>query len=145
MSSLFRVRVEEVKEKSCILRLYIIHPDQNRFYASTSFALQLLWDPTHPAYGIDTELGRAISVAEIGNVKFVLKNQDRFIRSVKFVDLKNYPVAAKFNHMTKDELEAYWANEEGLPQAVIQIKVSDHKWLSHLRVGMEWETAAYNM
>jgi len=42
MSELFRVKVLRVAENTVTLQLRIIHPDQQRFYTTRSFALQLL-------------------------------------------------------------------------------------------------------
>ena len=144
-SPLFRVRVEGLEKSACTLRLFIIHPDQKHFYATRAFALQLLWDPVHPSYGVEWELGKSISLGEIQDVDFVYEHQDKFVESVEYVDVKNYPITADIDGMSENDRRAYWENESGLPQAAIRIEVTAPKWLEHLKLGMEWETTAWNM
>ena len=47
--------------------------------------------------------------------------------------------------MSDKEFDQYWKNEAGLPQALMEVTVTDAKWISHLAPGMEWETTAYDM
>lgn len=82
---------------------------------------------------------------DILNEDFVQENSSRFIKSVNIKDLKNYPRDVNFDEMSEDEFDAYWENEEGLPQATLVIQVTDPKWIAHLESGMEWETAAYDL
>jgi len=127
------------------LRLFIIHPDQERFYATAPFALQLLWDPTYPPGKIKTALGSEISVQDIGDVDYVYENVERFIESVEYLELYNFLRMINFDQMSEEECNSYWKNEDELPQALICIKVTDSKWIAHLQVGMEWNTSAYSM
>ena len=144
-SALFKVRVESTGEMACNLRLYIIHPDQDRFYATAPFALQVLWDSPQKSGKDANALRQAISMHDISNEHFVYNHIDRFIESVEYIERKNYPRKINFDGMSREELNTYWSNEEKLPQAVIHITVTDSKWIEHLRPDMEWTTSAYNM
>jgi hypothetical protein len=148
MSALFRARVENIQGLECQIRLYIIHPDQTRFYASQSFALQLIWDATR-APDVTNEqsspLALEISIDEICDPQYVIENQDKYIELVRYLEYKNYPRTVNFEEMTEEEFDAYWKNEEGLPQALLLIQVTDLRWIAHLSNGLVWDTSAYNI
>ncbi len=143
MSELFRVKVLRVAQKSVTLQLVIIHPDQQRFYTTRSFALQLLWEPTHLSYEFEGErvyhhapsaLGQTLTVEHLMDAEFVIAHQAHFIASVALLETANYP---------PESLD--WDDEESLPRAVLEITVTEPRWLAHLQAGMAWESAAYNM
>ena len=81
MSALFKARVEKLDGQTAQIRLFIIHPDQTRFYLSKNFVLQVLWD----AFGAakkDSEgspLAQAISTAQILDSSYVVGHHDDFI------------------------------------------------------------------
>ena len=114
---------------------------------SKNFVLQVLWD----AFGAakkDSEgspLAQAISTAQILDSSYVVGHQDDFIESVECLSLRNYPRTVDFEAMSDKEFDQYWKNEAGLPQALMEVTVTDAKWISHLAPGMEWETTAYDM
>lgn len=146
MSALFRARLEKIKGRECQIRLYIIHPDQTRFYASKSFALQLLWDAVRSpdvTDGQSSPLGLAIRAGEICDLEYVTQHEDSYIESVRYLERKNYPRSVNFEGMTDEEFDNYWNDEEGLPQAVLLIQVTDPRWIAHLSNGVMWETSAY--
>ena len=148
MSELFRVEVLRVAENTVTLQLVIIHPDQQRFYTTRSFALQLLWEPTHLSYEHDGEtiyrhepsaLGQAITLETIQDRDFVIARQAEFIAAVALLETVNYP-ADNYPFGAVD-----WDDATSLPRAVIAITVTEAQWIAHLHAGMTWESAAYTM
>lgn len=143
MSELFSVEVLRVAENTVALQLIIIHPDQQRFYTTRSFALQLLWEPTHLSYQHDGEtvyrhapsaLGQAITVEAIQDRDFVIAQQGQIIASVALLETVNYPLGA-----------VDWDDAATLPRAVLEITVTEPHWIAHLQAGMTWDSAAYSM
>jgi hypothetical protein len=142
MSTLFKACLEKIEGLKCQIKLYIIHPDQTRFYASKSFALQLIWDATRAFESCPLAL--EIGADKISDPEYVLKHQDSYVESVSYLEFKNYPRSVSFDDMTDGEFNKYWKDEEGLPQAVLQIQVTDFRWIAHLSNGLVWETSAFN-
>lgn len=143
MTALFRVRVEGCESKICQLRFFIIHPDQKRFYASLPFALQVLWDGAENRDA--AHLTQTISLKQRCDSQFVVSHCEEFIESVEYLERRNYPRSIDFESMSSNEFQEYWKNEYGLPQSVLQIIVTDSRWIAHMNIGMTWETSAYNM
>ncbi len=148
MSALFKARVEKLDDQTAQIRLFIIHPDQTRFYLVKNFALQILWDAIDASKargGASIPLAQAISTDRILDSSYVVAHQDDFIASVEYLSLKNYPRTVDFEAMSDKEFDQYWENEAGLPQALMEVTVTDPKWIAHLAPGMEWDTTAYDM
>jgi len=148
MSALFKARVVKLDDATAQIRLYIVHPDQTRFYTSKNFILQLLWSALRVAKAKRNKkrpLAQAISAEEILNRDYVLEHQDDFIETVECLELENYPRTIDFEAMSDKEFDQYWENEAGLPQALMEVTVTDPKWIAHLTPGMEWNTTAYDM
>jgi hypothetical protein len=154
MSELFRVQVLHIVRDTVTLQLVIVHPDQRYFYATKSFALQLIWEPVYVSYEFEgntvcvheaNALGAAVSVENIQDAHFMITHQDRFITSVEIVETANYPVQVAFDTLSDSEFEAYWKDLTHLPQAVLKITVIEPKWIAHLKAGMAWDSTAYNM
>ncbi len=148
MSELFRVEALRVAENTVTLQLVIIHPDQQRFYTTRSFALQLLWEPTHLSYEYDgktvyhhapSALGQAITVENIQDRDFVITHQAQIIAAVARLKTVNYP-ADNYPFGAVD-----WDNATSLPRAALEITVTEPRWIAHLHAGMVWDSAAYNM
>ena len=148
MSELFRVEVLRVAENTVTLQLVIIHPDQQRFYTTRSFALQLLWEPTHLSYQQagktvyqhdPSALGQALTVENIQDRDFVLAQQAEFIAAVALLETINYPA----DNYPSSEVD--WDDVATLPRAVLEITVTEPRWIAHLQAGMTWDSAAYTM
>lgn len=81
---------------------------------------------------------------QINNLNYVATVDDKYISSVSFIEKKNFPRSVKFDEMSEEEFDAYWSEKDGLPQAVLLIKVTDPRWISHLTLGQEWDTTAHD-
>ncbi|MBN2531375.1 MAG: hypothetical protein JXB88_00715 [Spirochaetales bacterium] len=148
MSSLFRVRVLNVAECSAELRLFIIHPDQEKFYTSHTFALGILYDSLYSEnknIKKESALAKAVSMSDILDEEFMKQKSNKYIKNVNIKDENNYPVNINFDEMNDEEFDNYWDNEEGLPQATLVVTVTDPKCICNLEPGMEWETSAYDI
>ncbi len=144
-SSLFKVQVINIQETICDLRLFIIHPDQSRFYATGPFAIQLIWDAMTSSDRVVFPIGQRITLDDVSNPDFMYENEDTYISMVEFLEFKNYPRTINLDDLSEKEFQEYWLNEELLSQAIIRITVTDPRWIEHLEIGIEWESSAFNM
>ncbi len=145
MSSLFDIEVLSKTDNTVELKLYIIHPHQYWFYESKSFALQLIWDLTKVIKQISCPLSKEISAEKILDIKWVINNQDKFIKSVMISETLNYPIDLDYSILSEEEYDKHWEDKKSLAQAIYLITVTNPKWIKHIQNGMEYETAAYDM
>ena len=67
MASSFRIRILDKRKDTLCLNLYIIHPEQHEFYEKKNFALQLIWQPAHPAHQKQFPINQEISMEDISD------------------------------------------------------------------------------
>jgi hypothetical protein len=132
--------VQLVEKSGALARvtLFIVHPDERTICIEKNCALQLLWDAARADLVSPCPLNKAMSVENRLDASWLLDNQDRFIASVKMVGSKNYPVPADLDIAETREDRA------NLPQATLDIVVTDAKWIVQLRTGMTWDTALFD-
>jgi hypothetical protein len=128
------VKVLEKKDRNVRLRLYLLIPEVTQFCVTKNCALQILWDKAHPAVGRSSPLGDAITADNRRDARWLLANQDRFIESVCLLETANYPASSDLIFSN------YPYNLKVLPQATIEIVVTDKRWIAHLRRGASWGT-----
>ncbi len=154
MSDLFAVTVVGKGSKYVDLRLVIVHPDQLSFPTRKSFALMLVWEPSFVSYTFQNQtvfnpapcaIGEMFSPETILDADFVREHQDDIIESVALLETHHFPFQDKLLNLTPAEIDAFWADEEKLPAAVLKIIVTDPKWIEHLRVGMSWRSTAFSV
>ncbi len=148
MSDLFHVCVLDIRDRTIDVRLVIDHPNEHWFYTGKAFALQLIHHggdslSTTPR-PIDRDLPRSLGDS-VNHITYVCDHVAEYIESAAYLGTRNYPEEVDQEHFTDEEFEAYWADEEKRPQAVLRIVVTDSAWLQHLHVGMEWGTTAYDI
>lgn len=139
MPALTKIEVIEKEDRSVVLRILIIHPDETEFYEEQNYALQLLWEAGDPRLGIKCSLTQAISYEQIRDKAWVVVEVMEYIEKSKITSTKNYPPPADISNEDYENI-----NEEKIPSALLSITVTDKKWIEHLRVGLSWESAAYN-
>lgn len=142
MAGLFRVSTEYVSQQSCKLRLYIIHPDQEYFYADTVFALRVLWERADEIG--EAPLTQEMTYEQVFDDDWAWANSERYVAEVDYLESRNYPRSVNFTEMTEAEFEAYWQDDESLPQALLIISVTEPRWLQHVQIGDRWEATAYS-
>jgi hypothetical protein len=117
------------------VRVRIVHGDERMICTSKSCALQLLWDAAHPSLAPACPLNQAISVENRLDFNWLVANEDRFIDQVRMFDAQNYPVPEDMDIGT-----LRGTDPDALPQATLEITVTDERWLDHLRKDAPWDT-----
>lgn len=137
-AAVYSAEVVETGGAKVRLRLYIVHADEHSFCVKKNCALQILWDQVNAAE-IKCALGDEMTLANRLDAKWVISNEDRFIKSVKLIETKNHPAPPGFS------FKKHLKKRVGLPQALIEIVATDKKWIEHLKKGQTWDTAPYDM
>jgi hypothetical protein len=123
MSELFSVFVKAVSKTSAKLVVKSVHPDSGPVQATSTFALMLVYDPISLSGYSEMEAYHHLETSALAaemdrdnalDPKWLVKNANAFIAKTT---------------VTKGVLEV-WPTHAA--------------WIEHLRVGMEWETAAYS-
>lgn len=70
---------------------------------------------------------------------FVIAQQSQIIAAVALLETANYPA----DSYPPGEVD--WGDAATLPRAVLEITVTEPRWIAHLQAGMMWDSAAYNM
>jgi hypothetical protein len=138
-AAVYWAEVVEKRGRKVKIRLYIVHADETRFCIKKNCALQLLWEQVHPVHRLKSALGDEMSMENRLDVNWVLVNEDRFIAGVTLLETKNYPAPPGFS------FNEHLKKKKGLPQAVIEVEVTDAKWIKHMKKGQTWNTAPYDM
>jgi hypothetical protein len=134
MAETHHVEVLEKKGNIIKIRMYILIPEITQFCVSNNCALQIIWDKAHPAFGKNTPISEAISAENRLDFRWLRDNADRFIESVKLLETFNYPAPPSLN------FGEHRYDLSALPQATIEIRVSDKRWISHVRRGSSWDS-----
>lgn len=142
-TELFHVQVIEVGDRHALFGLRIITGEQPDFPSGSSFALMLLYDPIVNDVTRDAPLGREITLDDTMNAEWLDEHIDEYIQSTELHDVKNQPVTADLERMTLRERGEFFRSLRA-PSARLVVTVTRPEWLSHLRPGMQWDTAAYD-
>lgn len=131
-SKLYEVQVLDIANTDVHLKISIIHPDERFIYEKKNFALQLIWDPADPNFTGPCPLNQAIPLPKIYDIEWVIGHQNKFINAVKITKQYKYPAQPEWD-------------ETSIPSVVMNVSVCDSSYLEHLKVGMKWQSAAYDM
>lgn len=170
MSALWHVQVLRLEDMEVDLRVCLIHPDAGAFLTEPQFALRLLYDE---AWQDDEQfhsvaagpLAEAISPEQIEDDDWLTDNAQDYIASVTLSDVQREPYDEDATQELIDEQvraqgisqdnqsewkrawnsawEAFWKDPSNLPVATYTIKVTDPRWISHLKLEQSWDSAAY--
>ncbi len=124
MSELFAVRVVEVSPGSAKLAVRSVHPDSGPPAPTATFALQLIYDPILNAAYSDFKAFRHLQTAPLASV----------------MDVEAY---LDPDWMRKNA-RAFVAKAK-VSKGVLEVWPTHPAWLEHLRKGMSWDTAAYDI
>ena len=147
MSSLYRVRVDDVNPPKVRLTVWQIHPDAGVPPKSLTFALFALcasFQKTRLRQGsapsLRSPLARAIDVdgGQYLHEAWMIENARAFIERFSRSGLKNARRSLDWASLDDEDLDP-------LPQAVFELVATDPAWVSHLKPGLSWNTAAYDM
>jgi hypothetical protein len=142
MSDLFKVEVEEVNGDKVRLHLWIVHPDQTNFYATLPFILMALWQGLHEL-GDDAPFGIRYDPE---NHEDKMRNEaERVLVTAGFDGEKNHPREIDLDGLDDEAWDAYWADEEGLPQCWIRVEFQKGLRPEALKAGTIWKTSAWNL
>jgi hypothetical protein len=136
MAAQYNVEAIKIENKTVELRLTIINPEEPDFYENPSFGLMVLYDRAQPMRYPDAELGKAIEPEKMLDPAWMVANAPKYISSVKIMSRKNHPA--------DPDLDFTEATVDELPQATMKIVVEDSKWISHIKQGMTWKSAAFD-
>lgn len=144
MSELYSVHVVRVQDDEVDLDVSVVHPDAGDVPEDKCFALRVLWDPINGyQYGREpavqsSPLAREMDLDAYLDESFIHQNAQGFIQEVRYISEENHPPPS----CGEPGYEEFW-DSDLRASAVIRIKVTHPGWLSHMRVGMSWDTAAY--
>jgi hypothetical protein len=124
------------RDRVLTVRLRIVHPDEHTFCVEKSCALQLIWARANPGIYDASPLGDEVPYRNLREPKWLVENAGIFIESVDLLDTANHPRGEEFDFNT--------ASDASLPQATVAIRVTDEKWIAHIRKGATWEVALFD-
>lgn len=142
MSELFKADVIKIQDNILNLKCTIINPEQRQIYSSRNFALQLLWRYSDSNSKSKAPFYKKVSEEKILDKLWVFSNDYKFIDSVRMLETFSYPIPDAILSLKDKEWKEFWNQEDKLPYAIIEIKVTDAKWLEHLSEGDSWATRA---
>ena len=140
---LFRVKVTGKTVDTLTFRLRIITGEQPGFYDGKSFALMLLYDPIVNERTRGAPLAEKVTFDDTLDVGWVRAHVDEYVRSSRLFDTKNLPLTVDLAALSGNQRRAFF-NSTRAPQASLEIVVTDPRWIAHVKLGDEWETAAYD-
>ncbi len=124
MSELFAVRIVEVSPGSAKLAVRSVHPDSGPPAPTATFALQLVYDPILNSAYSDFKAFRHLQTAPLASA----------------MDVEAY---LNSDWMRKNA-RAFVAKAK-VSKGVLEVWPTHPAWIEHLRKGMSWETAAYDI
>ena len=143
----FSIKVVSKKGTHLELELTITRAGQEEFYCARNFALQLIYNiNSHKhAQGLKTSpLGKKVCPENLSDKHWLMTNQKKFIKEVRIISTKNYPLEEDTEQWADEKFKAFWSDKSKLPKAIYSIEVTDEKWIEHIRPGQRWEAAAYD-
>lgn len=146
MSDFYKVKIESVSGKTLRFTLWIINSDVRVFPLQKVAALFLICEPLMEQNMSDSELGKIIGEKELfRDIDWFKKNASKFITSIELLRKYNFPVSKQIYKLKGDEFRAFWENDELVPRGEYVIKVKDASFLTHIKAGDEWESAASDL
>jgi hypothetical protein len=132
MAETYHIKALQKKRKKLRMRLHLLIPEIDDFCYAKNCVLQILWDKAHPAFGLNCPLNQAMSQSQRQDPRWLMAHQSSFVEAVSLLDTANYPA----------ESDAVFAEQDTrkLPQATIEVFVTDEKWIEHIRAGDEWDS-----
>lgn len=143
-SALVKIKVLSNLGDTVNLCVKIVSPSEYYFHEKKNFALQIIWESAQLFDFTDSPLLKHISADQIADEEWVHENQDKFIKNVKILSTKNYPAKDRLSKMKRLAFEEFRL-KHGMPEAEFFVEVTDKKLLKHLKQGVEWESASYDM
>jgi hypothetical protein len=154
ITTLYYVRIQSVAADTLVCRLTDALGRDNPFPPSRTMALWLIWEPWHALDrgwffsgdfgGLSAEqaqelakaapFGQEVRDRDYCDEDWNRANGGRFIRCVGVRD----------HYSGSDRQFEDDAPREERPQATYTITATAPRWFEHLRVGMDWETTAYD-
>ncbi len=143
MSAYYQVKVLKKSGVTTRIKVNLLMPEILFIPATDLFALQILrggslfWDRN------DFPLAQQITMEQIENPAWLKKHVQEYIAKVDLIQDIAYEKDPE--KMTNDELLEY--NNKHIDQIfkILEITVTDKKWLDHLKRGLSWEAVAINV
>lgn len=170
MATLWKAKVLALEENQVRLQIRQVHPDAGPFASTRQFALRLLHEQ---ALGFNEDfqnvalgpLGDAISEDQVYDEDWMGGEAKNYVPEVSLIEssgpalsepeVMNMLLKKIFPHQDPKFLSPadlqkvekayseFWSQEDQLPWATYLIRVSDPRWIAHLKKGQSWNSAAY--
>lgn len=140
-SEIYKIKILEVQGIQVKLSIHLVHPD-GAFYQKSHIIFSLFEQSTklikreenHALYtSIDLQAKDVILQATFVNWKNHISPEEPFDETPYDMD--------KFDAMTDDEKDQFWADDEQTPSVTLILKLTDAKWATHLLVGESYFAA----
>ncbi len=156
MSELYRARVDACAPPRVVLTVWQIHPDVDVPPESKTFALALVRGVVGRSVEAgrrpppDCPLGAEIADDEWLDEGWMKQNAAAFVASVSRRNLRNADGVKQAEALLAGPggdaaYQAFWEDLERLPQVVMELVATDAGWVQHLKPGLTWESAAYDI
>jgi hypothetical protein len=166
---LWRVRVFKLAGDTVRLAVKVANADAGAFETGHAFVLRMLYDE---ATDLDDDyqrralgpLGSAITEDQIYDDRWLAAHGPEFIKSVELANVVNGETSREsseafiekqliaegkkpdddgWQEQFRERLVKFWRDPKNTPSAVYIIRVTDGKWLAHLKPGQKWDSAAF--
>ena len=139
MSDFFKITARKKEGRRLTIYVETTHPDVAWIAIKKNVALQMIWDALDTSEINDEPLGEALTSTDMGDVYYLTAQEDHFISAVKALEANQHPAKADLDYIDVDP-------ETGaLPQALLEIQVTDARWIAHITAGQTWTSAAFDM
>lgn len=144
MPAYYNVVVEEVTGTKLVLGVWIKHPEKQVFPEAKNFVLQLICDPIVQGDAPEAPLLKNASAEDLEDEDWLMDNEEELIDSVEIVLLERFPTI-DLSSFTNEQRTAFWKDKNQIPYARYVIIVASQDTIAHLKPGMKWESAAYEV
>lgn len=137
MSELYSITVlERPNPMKAVFGVQVVHPDSMVVYNTPGFALMLLQE----CNSANNKLAEEVDFDTVLDAKWLKQYARGFVKSVKVLSLENKPPKAA----ELDYEHAYWTDAGKWLRGTIEVRVTHPAWISHVKEGMSWGSAAFD-
>jgi hypothetical protein len=131
------VEALELEGRNIVLKITIIHADEDSFRLEPNCVLQMLWDAGGSWEPSKIPLHAEVSLDHILDPTWLLANTSRFIVSVE-------PIAddKQSSLLRHDALGA--SSSSGQPSSAAKVVVTEARWLAHIKPSQSWDSAPFD-
>jgi hypothetical protein len=168
-TTLWRVEVFMLAGDTVRLAVKMADADEGPFKPAKELVLRMLYEPS---VELNDEcemvalgpIGSALDDGKVFSETYLPKHAHEFIASVEVSNIVNGDLTPKsvrakvesallaeghtrgeseWDELVEERSRAFWADPRNTPTAVYTIRVTDEKWIAHLKVGQKWGSGAF--